>query len=171
MLLFFWLEKYKFLNMQSNSHYLRYHFKLPLYVTVTGQVDFGPPSLKYSYTLHAKVGVSKSVIIIKIVVYWNHGFTSVYLQSVALKSSRPSTCILNCIFYLNGWLAVHICRQGRGACCPGWIFPYLGMVGRLRGDDPRFVMFSPIGSLFYTSTQSDWPRLAPKNKSVCLYHI
>ncbi len=38
---------------------------------------------------------------------------------------------------------------------PGWVLPYLGMVGRFSGDDPILGIFNPIGSLFYTSPQSD----------------
>ncbi len=34
----------------------------------------------------------------------------------------------------------------------GGVLPYLGMVERFRGDDPRFEIFDPIGSIFYTST-------------------
>ncbi len=34
----------------------------------------------------------------------------------------------------------------------GRVLPYLGMVGRFRGDDPVLGIFNPIGSLFYTST-------------------
>ncbi len=36
-------------------------------------------------------------------------------------------------------------------CCRrvlGWVFPYLGMVGRFRGDDLDFGIFNLIGSLF-----------------------
>ncbi len=52
------------------------------------QVDFGPPSLKYSSTLHAQFGVSKQVIIIDSCVAktW---FTFTNLQSVSLKVPRP----------------------------------------------------------------------------------
>ncbi len=35
------------------------------------------------------------------------------------------------------------------------VLPYL--VGRSRGDDPRLGIFNPTSSLFYTSTQSNWP--------------
>ncbi len=50
-----------------------------------------------------------------------------------------------------------------------WVLQYLGIVGRFRGDDPRFGGFNPIGSLFYTSTQSDWPSLsAEKNRLVSI---
>ncbi len=28
--------------------------------------------------------------------------------------------------------------EAAGDVIPGWILPYLGMVGRFRGDDPRF---------------------------------
>ncbi len=56
---------------KENSHGLRYSFWHPLDVTVSTtysafwdwQVDFGPPSLKYFYTLQAKFGISKPVII------------------------------------------------------------------------------------------------------------
>ncbi len=41
-----------------------------------------------------------------------------------------------------------------------WVLPYLGMVGRCRGDDPCFGVFNPMGSLFYTSALSDWPPLS-----------
>ncbi len=52
------------------------------------QVDFGPPYLKYSYTLQAKFEVCKPVIIIKtcVVKSW---FTFVNLQSESLKPPRP----------------------------------------------------------------------------------
>ncbi len=36
-----------------------------------------------------------------------------------------------------------------------YVFPYLGMVGRFRGDDPVFGISDPIGSLFYTAAQTD----------------
>ncbi len=51
----------------------------------------------------------------------------------------------------------------------GGVLPYLGMVGRFRGDDPVFGISNPIGSLFYTSAQSDWPPLsAEKNQFVSI---
>ncbi len=44
------------------------------------------------------------------------------------------------------------------------------MVGRFCSDDPRFGDFNPIGCLFYTSTQSDWPRFCRK-KGLSLSHL
>ncbi len=61
------------------------------------QVDIDPPSLKYSYILHAKFGVGKSDIIINrcVLKSW---LEYVYLQSVSLKNSRPT--ILYYISYI-----------------------------------------------------------------------
>ncbi len=49
--------------------------------------------------------------------------------------------------------------------------PYLGMVGRFRGDDPRFGDFQSIGSLFYNSTESDWPPLSAEKIGLSLSHL
>ncbi len=38
---------------------------------------------------------------------------------------------------------------------PGNVLTYLGMVGMFRSDDPILRIFNLIGSLFYTSTQSN----------------
>ncbi len=51
-------------------------------------VDFGPPSLKYSYTLHAKVVFSKPVIIFDSYMVMAL-FTFANLQSVSFKQPRP----------------------------------------------------------------------------------
>ncbi len=40
---------------------------------------------------------------------------------------------------------------------PGLVLPYLDMVRRFHGADPRFFIFNLIGSLFYTFTRSYWP--------------
>ncbi len=53
------------------------------------QVDFGPPSLKYSNTLCVKFGVSTSEIIIDRCVFKSL-FTSVHLQSISLKPLRST---------------------------------------------------------------------------------
>ncbi len=45
------------------------------------------------------------------------------------------------------------------------------MVGRFCGDDPHFWIFNPIGSLFYTSTLSDWPPLSAEEIGVSLSHL
>ncbi len=52
------------------------------------QVNLGPPSLNYSYVLHAKYGVSKPNIIIYSCVF-KSWFTFANLQSVSLKLARP----------------------------------------------------------------------------------
>ncbi len=69
---------------------------------------------------------------------------------------------------------------------PDWVLPYLGMVGRFRGDDPpplscfgdfqcddpRFWDFQyDLRSLFYTSTQSDWPPLSAEKNCLPLSHL
>ncbi len=49
--------------------------------------------------------------------------------------------------------------------CPWKVLPYLGIVGRFRGDVCE--IFDPIDSLFDTPSQSDWPPLsAEKNRFV-----
>ncbi len=51
----------------------------------------------------------------------------------------------------------------------GWVLPYLDMVERFRGDDPILGIFNEIGSLFYTSTQSDWlPSFCRKNRVISI---
>ncbi len=51
----------------------------------------------------------------------------------------------------SGSLQLHVAglccvaRMGESNTHPGWVLPYLGMVRRIRGDDPRFFNF-----------QSDW---------------
>ncbi len=80
-------------------------FEIAIYTSlgVTGsafcdwQVDFAPPSLKYSNILDAKFGFGKSEIIINSWVF-KSWFTSVYLQRVSLKSSRST--ILYFILYI-----------------------------------------------------------------------
>ncbi len=64
------------------------------------QVNFGLPSLKYSYTLHVKFSISKPVIIIDScpVKAW---FTFANLQSVSQTAKAPQDCISYCILYLN----------------------------------------------------------------------
>ncbi len=52
-------------------------------------VDIGLPSLKYSNALHAKFGISTSEIIIDSCVFQSL-CTSVHLQSIYLKPSRPA---------------------------------------------------------------------------------
>ncbi len=64
-------------HLHSNSHGLSYSFRHPLDVNVNTtycilgrQVDFVPPSLKYSYKLHSKFGFNKPVIfMVSCVVY------------------------------------------------------------------------------------------------------
>ncbi len=73
------------------------------------QVDFGMSSLKYSYTLHGKFGVSKPVIIIDtcVVISW---FTITNLESVSLKrSKRIAFCIIFCIWMtkVTAYIFVH----------------------------------------------------------------
>ncbi len=60
-------------------------------------VGIGPPSLKYSNTLHVKFGVSTSEIIIDSCIFKSL-FTTVHLQSVSLKPSRPT--ILYFVLYI-----------------------------------------------------------------------
>ncbi len=48
---------------------------------------------------------------------------------------------------------------------------YLGMVERFRGDDPVFGIINPIGSIFYTSTQSDWPPFSAEKIGLSLSHL
>ncbi len=59
--------------------------------------DFGPQSLKYSFTLHAQFGVGKPVILIDscMVKSW---FTFANLESVSRKQPKPKNTILYCIF-------------------------------------------------------------------------
>ncbi len=52
----------------------------------------------------------------------------------------------------------------------GRVHPYLGMVGRFRGDDPRFFS-NLIESLFYTSTQSDRPPLSAEKIGLSLSYL
>ncbi len=67
---------------------------------------------------------------------------------------------------LNGIQCVIASTQSRGG-----VHPYLGNVGRFRGDDPRFFYFKcdwvPI---LYLNTIRLTPLFLQK-KSVCLYHI
>ncbi len=52
------------------------------------------------------------------------------------------------------------------------VLPYLGMVGRFRGDDPHFLRFSDvIGSLFYNTSRSEWPSLSVKKNGLSLSHF
>ncbi len=54
----------------------------------------------------------------------------------------------------------------------GGVLPYLGMVGRFCGDNPRFGDFQSVfGSLFHTSTQSDWPPLSAEKIGLSLSHL
>ncbi len=63
------------------------------------QVDFGLPSLKYSYTLHAKFDVSKPVIIIDscVVKSW---FTITNVQCLS-NCQGQNDFISYCILYMN----------------------------------------------------------------------
>ncbi len=54
---------------------------------------------------------------------------------------------------------------------PGWVLPYLAMVGRSSGADPCFFIFNLIGSLFYTPTQSDWPPLSAEKNGLSLSNL
>ncbi len=74
------------------------------------QVDFGLPYLTYFYTLHAKFGVSKPVIIIDtcVVKSW---FTFENLQCVSLNLTKPKQivfCIVFCIWMTGS--SIHICK-------------------------------------------------------------
>ncbi len=51
------------------------------------------------------------------------------------------------------------------------VLPYLGMVGRFHGDDPRFVFVNPILSLLYCATRSDYPPLSTEKISLCISHL
>ncbi len=51
------------------------------------------------------------------------------------------------------------------------VLPYLGMVGRFRGDDPHFMIVNVIWSLLYGATRSDWPPLSAEKISLCLSHL
>ncbi len=54
---------------------------------------------------------------------------------------------------------------------PGWVLPFLGMVGRFCSNDPRFGDFQSDCVLFYISTQSDWPLFPQKKISFSLSHL
>ncbi len=77
-------------------------------------VGIGPPSLKYSNTLHAKFGVSTSGIIIDSA-YLNHCLLLYICRVYLLNPQDQQFCILYCVVYLNGCLDLHICLDGRGA--------------------------------------------------------
>ncbi len=48
---------------------------------------------------------------------------------------------------------VHIMYVFRLVLCPGWVLPYLGMVGTFRGDDPHFGDFqSDVVLILYLNT-------------------
>ncbi len=51
------------------------------------------------------------------------------------------------------------------------VLPYLGMVGRFRGDDPRVGDFQSDWVPFYTSTRSDWPPLSAEKIGLSLPHL
>ncbi len=53
----------------------------------------------------------------------------------------------------------------------GWELPYLGMVGRFRGDDPCFRDFQSDWVPVLCKTQFEWPPSFCRKKSVCLYHL
>ncbi len=53
----------------------------------------------------------------------------------------------------------------------GEVLPYLGMVGGSAVMTPVFGISNPIGSLFYTSPQSDWPPLSAEKNSLSLSHL
>ncbi len=57
----------------------------------------------------------------------------------------------------------------------GWVvLLYLGMGGKDRGSamiTPVLVIFTPIGSLFHTSTQSNWPSLSAEKIGLSLSHL
>ncbi len=67
-------------------------------------VDFGAPSLKYSYTLHGKFGVSKLVIIIDSCVVIKLWFTFANQQSVSqtAKAKQIVFCIIF-LYYILYW--------------------------------------------------------------------
>ncbi len=62
-----------------------------------GQVNFGLPPLKYSYTLHAKFWVGRPVIIIDrcVIKLW---FAFANLQSTSLKLPSPPNIVFPIIF-------------------------------------------------------------------------
>ncbi len=53
----------------------------------------------------------------------------------------------------------------------GGILPYLGMVGRFRGDDPGLWDIQSDWFLFYTSAQSDWPPLSAEKIGLSLLYL
>ncbi len=79
----------------------------------------------------------------------------------------PAKWLLNHVNYDKSCRDTYICSQCLPLRSPGWVLPYLGMVGRFRGHDPHFGDF-----------QSDWVPILYINsiwltekKSGCLYHI
>ncbi len=51
------------------------------------------------------------------------------------------------------------------------LLPYLGMVGRFCGDDPRFCDCRSDLVLLYSVTRSDWPPLSAEKISLGLSHL
>ncbi len=80
-------------------------------------VDFGPPSLKYFYTLHAEFGLSKPMIIIDICVV-KSWFTFANLQSISqtIKHKR----LYFTLYFLFQWpiLAYIFAHWSNIACLP-----------------------------------------------------
>ncbi len=79
------------------------------------QLDFGLPYLKYSYTLHAKFGVSKPVIIIDscVVKSW---FTFANLQCLS-NCQGQTICISYCLLYLNDQFPIYIFAHWSSMAC------------------------------------------------------
>ncbi len=78
------------------------------------QVDFGPPSLKYCYILHAKFWVSKPVIISDscVIKLW-----FAHLQFASLKLSRSKELYFLLYFVFEWPVPVYIFAHWRNIAC------------------------------------------------------
>ncbi len=92
--------------------------------------------------------------------YQDHFLKQHWHWSWCFRVLMASTWSLVMFFFFKCFHNFFLCLDGTPG--RGGVLPYLEMVGRFRRDDPRFGDFNPIGSLFYTSSQSDWPLSAEK---------
>ncbi len=82
------------------------------------------------------------------------------------------------LLYISYYIFIHIAiitfiegHNLSGGEYLGWVLPYLGLVGRFHGDDPRLGDFQSDWFIFCASSQFDRPLLPAEKKAVCLDHI
>ncbi len=94
---------------------------------------------------------------------FNDDSVQVGMVTLMYKSQQSKPVFITSIFLLYGTC---LCDP-----TPGWVLPYLGMVGRFRDDYPCIFYFKSDWSLFDASSRSDVPPLSVEKIGLSLSHL